>query len=298
MVIYADITFINNFLMTLAIIWAVGHILEYKTSWIRLLLAALIGTIYLFVIIIIKIYQLSLFINIAIHILLNILIAIAMVRVAFGRISKKHLWKGVGYLYLVSFITIGTTISIFYMYGGAPIQSSGFVLRVVGLLILVVIARYGWKFVQSYVTPDNFFVPVTIVTGDHRIRLKGLVDTGNKLKDPLTGVPVVIVYIKDIIELFPDKIKNKINSRNYDIYKIISIFNDDGWGNRVRVLPFSDLGQEHGILLGFRPDTIIIEYKDNYIKTRKVIIGLSGHKLDDEDSYQVLLHPQLIRLPV
>jgi len=153
MIIYIDVLFINNLLMTLAIIWAVGHLLEYKIKWFRLILASLIGTVYS--IIFFYCYNLNwpAWIIYIWYIAINIITALFMIRVAFGKMSRIKLFKSVIYLYLVSFITIGTTMSIFYINGGSPFNSkSEYTFIILGFIILIIIAKYGYGIFQRYIT--------------------------------------------------------------------------------------------------------------------------------------------------
>ncbi|HLV10368.1 MAG TPA: sigma-E processing peptidase SpoIIGA [Halanaerobiales bacterium] len=301
MIIYADITFIINLLMTLAIIRVVAYLLEINIKWKRLLLASFLGTIYTFIVIFIQSLNFDFILKCSMHIFLNILTAILIIWVSFHNTGRKKLIKAIAYLYLVSFITIGTTISIFYIYGGAPYSTSKAFLNLAGLIILIILAKTGWRFLKSYLFPEQFCLPVKIYYQNYSIKLEGLIDTGNNLNDPLTGVPVMIIYLKSLLPVFPEKcqkdLKKYLNTGvSENNLELINLFNQLGLGNRVRLLPFSDLGQEHGIMVGFRPDMVEIYYQENNIKTKKIILGLSRYQLNDEDKYQILVHPGIIKL--
>ena len=216
-----------------------------------------------------------------------------MIYIAFGKLSLKKLIKSIGYLYLVSFIVIGTILSVFYIYGIPPFQVKNFIIIIFGILILLFLGKIGWRIFQNYITPEEFYVPLKIYIKEMKIEVTGLVDTGNQLSDPLTGVPVLIVEMNQMKMIFSEKLIDEI-TKSDDLIKLIDIFNKYGWEDRIRVLPFSDLGQEQGMLLGFRPDRIKISYKKNIIETKKVIIGLTERTLDDNNKYQALIHPQLI----
>jgi stage II sporulation protein GA (sporulation sigma-E factor processing peptidase) len=294
MIIYADITFFNNFLMTLAIIWAVGHLLELKCCWRRLVLSAITGTIYTFVVLFIQYFIPTGFLKYILQVSLNLLTALLMIKIAFAGSGKHNFWKEVAYLYLVSFITIGTTLSIFYIYGGSPFKSGIFY----GLFVIIIIGKYGWRFFQSYITPEQFYLPVEVFFNRRSVCLTGLVDTGNNLSDPLTGVPVIIISIHDITGLFKEELQKELSDWQGDEMVLINLFNNHGLGNRVRLLPYSSLGQEQGILVGLRPDLIKITYQDKVIETDRIIMGLNRNQLDEKGEYQLLIHPRTIKLQV
>ena len=296
MIIYLDITFFNNLLMTLAIIWTVGHLLEYKTNWPKLISAALVGTLYTFIIIYLQQTSLLSALKYIFHLFLNLAVAVIMIRIAYGKMKKRRFWKGVLYLYLISFLTIGTILSIYYIYGGIPFASNRGLFIIFGLLILGLLANYGWRLVQHYITPEQFFLPVEIILNHQVLKLTGLVDTGNHLTDPLTRVPVLVLYIKEILPILPRELQEKLSTYQGDELSLINLFNQFGLGNRMRILPFSGLGQEHGLLVGLRPDKIRVFYHHKLIESDKIVIGLSKQKLDQGDEYQMLIHPQVIKL--
>ncbi|MFW6287997.1 MAG: sigma-E processing peptidase SpoIIGA, partial [bacterium] len=141
---------------------------------------------------------------------------------------------------------------------------------------------------------DQFFIPLSIYYQNNMVNLVGLLDTGNSLTDPFTKVPGIVVNLDDILSLFPLNIREELRKTGEDYIAIIDILNNAGLGDRVRILPFSDLGKENGIIPGFRPDFIELYYKEKTFRRRKCVIAVSRRKLDLNNEYQALIHPQLI----
>jgi stage II sporulation protein GA (sporulation sigma-E factor processing peptidase) len=221
-----------------------------------------------------------------------------MIYFAFGKISRKKYLKAVFYLYLLSFIVIGTILSLLNIYGISLFQVEKNMIKslMLGIIVLILLGKFGWSLFQNYITPEVFLVPIKIMIASDVVNIKGLVDTGNKLVDPLTKVPVIVLEINHIYSLLPQKLVDEIRCNQTDLLNIINSFNDFDWGHKIRVLPFSDLGQEHGMLLGLKPDNIIITYKNKLIQTDQVILGLTDHKLDQEEKYEALINPQILNL--
>lgn len=94
---------------------------------------------------------------------------------------------------------------------------------------------------------------------------------GNLLKENISNLPVVIVeknilsglidnsILENISEILSGKFLEETNSKIYD-YKL-------------RIIPFSSLGNKDGLLLGFRPDYIKV-YTDEDNFEKEVIIGI------------------------
>ena len=83
-------------------------------------------------------------------------------------------------------------------------------------------------------------------------RVTALLDTGNLLKDPVTGCPVLIVGADAAMELL-DIQKEALN----DPIGFLSAAEQPGF----RLLPFRGVGQPHGMLLAARIDRVLINGK-------------------------------------
>ncbi|MFW6016849.1 MAG: sigma-E processing peptidase SpoIIGA [bacterium] len=298
MIIYADITFFNNFLMTLAILWAIAKILDIDYSLLRLCLSALVATIYLFIVLIIQVMGLSIIPYFIIHIGLNLFSAITIIKLAFPSLNQKKTIKSVIYLYLITFIIIGTTIAIFFLLGRDPylaeIDLVKIQLRLLALFAIFILANFAWSIFQNYKKVEDYYLSVRVYYQNESIEVIGLVDTGNSLIDPISRMSVIIVNYEEILPLFPELLEDNLLFED-DLLKIIDVFSKYNYGNRIRLIPFSDLSKEHGILIGFRPDYVEIKYNNYISKNKKCIIALSKRRLDNNNEYQALVHPNLLR---
>ncbi|MFW5981445.1 MAG: sigma-E processing peptidase SpoIIGA, partial [bacterium] len=203
MIIYADITFINNFLMTFAILWALAKIMELEYSIVKLSIAAFIATIYLFIVLLIQVFNIYSPINVLLHIVLNLTAAFIIIKISFSDLNKKEALKVIIYFYLITFITIGTSISIFYLIGSTPYRPRIHLL-ILAFSTVFILANCAWSLFQRYKKVDQYFLPIKIYFKQRTVELIGLVDTGNSLSDPISGRPVVIVNLEKLYPLFPE----------------------------------------------------------------------------------------------
>ena len=100
---------------------------------------------------------------------------------------------------------------------------------------------------------------ITICFDGSRITAKALCDTGCSLTDPISGYPAIIISPHIATELF----KNK-NNTNLPFHKY-------------RVLPFSTIDTQSGIIHGFIPDSVLI----NGTKITKAVVGIAETKLSE-----------------
>ena len=58
---------------------------------------------------------------------------------------------------------------------------------------------------------------------------------------------------------------------------------------KLSIIPFSSLGNEKGLLLGFKPDYINVYFEDNVHIKNDIIIGIYTRKLSRANNYTSLI---------
>lgn len=190
MIIYIDLIFILNMILDLLLLITVKITLKRNIRFIRLLLGSFIGglsIIFLFI----PISSIILFIY-------KIIISIIMVLSTFGFKSLKYTINNLIYLYMTSTILGGflylLNIEYSYKQQGLIFINNGLSINFIFILISVPI------FVLLYIKSNknlkenyNLYYNVLINIDDRYINLTGYLDTGNKLKDPITNKKIIIV---------------------------------------------------------------------------------------------------------
>lgn len=97
------------------------------------------------------------------------------------------------------------------------------------------------------------FVPVTISCGGKTAFVTALVDTGNTLRDPISGKPVLVVD-----ETVAGKLSTLTHAQLRDPIATLSQCPDPGY----RLIPFSAVGSPGGMLLGLRPDSLHVDGRE------------------------------------
>jgi stage II sporulation protein GA (sporulation sigma-E factor processing peptidase) len=65
---------------------------------------------------------------------------------------------------------------------------------------------------------------------------------------------------------------------------------------RIRLVPFRGINKGGQFMLAIKPDQVRVRYKEQWITTSKVLVGLDGGRLSSDGSYQAILHPALIEI--
>ena len=289
---YLDITLIINAAMDAFLLLFTAHLLRRKVYFLNLLAGVVIGCLPVFLII----YQYSTLTTIS-----KLLVPIAMVGIT---LRTKDIWslaKGVLYFSLLAAICGGVFYALLGWLGISGINSY-WTLWILPLAALFLIGGYR---IWEKSSKNNQFLDSVIFQaevsfeGGKPLIVKALLDTGNDLRDPLTGTPVMLLEERAAREVLPEKIleflklpwKESPNpwsilwkSDEYFLQKIVFIaangVNGQSW------------------LLGVRLGKIKISQGGNMYQEQSVTIALVEQILNSEHRFQALLHPEQIPNPV
>ena len=64
--------------------------------------------------------------------------------------------------------------------------------------------------------------------------------------------------------------------------------------SKLKLIPFSSLGKQNGMLIGIKPDYIKIKTEEKENKIENVIIGIYNKSLTKKGEYQALIGMELI----
>ncbi|MEG1996860.1 MAG: sigma-E processing peptidase SpoIIGA, partial [Clostridiales bacterium] len=224
-------------------------------------------------------------------------------------LQLAYAWQGVGdflrlaaVFYLIAFAMAGAALaaSSFLAEQGIRIGASqtvkgGTLLFALGAA--VALGRQGLRLLRKSWQKDNFLVTVEITAAGRRLKLPVLIDTGNNLSEPVSGLPVIVTSYTVVRELFPQGLKVLFQQYGAvdpaEIIQHLNVNGDaDGWAKRLRLIPFSSIGKNHGLLLGFRPDKVVVT-AENGCFIAQAIVGLSPRELTGED-FTAVMNPQIM----
>jgi stage II sporulation protein GA (sporulation sigma-E factor processing peptidase) len=297
--VYLDVIWFLNFLFDSLLLSLTAIMLKRKVSWWRIFLGGLLGSMIIFL-------SFSPFATLAGSPFVKIAFSIGMVLIAFGFKRTRFFFKAVVFLYLSTFLTGGTLIGVHYFIKFdnqltsevllASVRGFGDPISWLFVMIGFPIAWYFSKNAVNKIEMTNIqyeqLVNVHFSIHDLQFTLKGLVDSGNQLYDPITKAPVMIVSIHQMKEKIPSEIMNMVEEPETFIFgnKEIPIY----WENKIKIIPCRVVGQEHQLIIAFKPDQLEIETDNGKINVTKALVSLTMQKLSGDDSFQCIVHPQMV----
>lgn len=285
MTIYIDVVFIENLLLNYIILCATAIISKSKIHGFRFLLASSFGSLYAILNYIIKITTLENF-------LLKLFISSFMIITSFDNKKLKTFFKNLIMFYLTSFTFGGAAFMLLFFINpenvvyenGHFVGTYPLMIAIYGCILGFIIIALVAKIIKNKIS--NTLCDLEIGFRGKVVNLKTLIDSGNLLKEPITNQDVIVVQKSSLEGLIDKEILNEailmLNG------KLIGDMTDEVYKFKFKIIPFSSLGNENGVLVGFKPDFVKI-YNDEKIVKKDVIIGIYDGKLSKTNLYTSLI---------
>lgn len=258
--LYIDVLFLENFMMDYLLLLLVRQVIRCPSGCGRAALGALAGSLLFCVTVVMPVP-----VPAVKFILLYVVSAVLMVRTGLAVTGGKQLAAAFGILYGAGFLAGGIMIHLSLYTGLVEVGSLFFALAV-----------------ASYFTASGILGLINLTLGHTRYRcradlyqdgkkvtLLAVIDTGNSLRDPLTGEPVSILDPSAAAELLGRSLPA-----------------------RIRYIPYRSVGCAEGLLPAVRLDRLCIhEHGSRWIE--KPLVGISAERISEDGTYRMILHPDL-----
>lgn len=292
MTIYLDIILLENICMNYIILLATGLIVKNKINNLKIFLSSLLGSIYAVCTYITKLEIYS-------TIIMKIILSIAMVYLAFDSKNIKQMLKQLIIFYLTSFAFGGCAFALLYfirpqdilMRNGVYIGTYPLKIALLGGIVGFIIINISFKIIKNRINKKSMFCDVEIYLNDKVSKVHALVDTGNLLKEPITGNSVIVVEKEKLYNLIPNEILDNIEKI---IYQNDNLEIDNEYISKLRLIPFSSLGMPNGMLIGTKVDKIKIDFEEEEINITNVVTGIYNKTLTKNGLYNALIGLDLL----
>ena len=308
MTIYIDIVLIENLIMNYIILFTTAVVLKIKVNHIRLILASLLGAGYSIIAYmgIIKVYS---------SIILKIILSVLIIYIAFNPQNIKKMCKDLLLFYLVSFVFGGATFALIYiikpqnilMKNGLFLGTYTLKTVMLGAVVAFCIIIGAFAIIKNKISKKDMFCEIEILINQKKIKTKAMIDTGNMLKEPITNVPVIVVEHILLYSCMPKEILNNLKEIMGGDFKNIPCDIQEKYISKLKLIPFSSLGKQNGMLIGIRPEYVkVITDEQEKINigaalvfifkkiNKNVIIGIYEKSLTKKGEYQALIGIELL----
>lgn len=293
MTLYIDVLFIENLIMNYILIYMTSFFGKIKVKHMRLFISSVIGAIYAVLSCISNwgVYQLT---------ISKLILSAVMVLIAFSPKKVLDFFKYMLIFYLITFVLGGSIFGLMYFLNYTSVSINGVVymddfpikIFMIATVSIFIAIKLGFYLFANKIRLKERLFKIKIDVLDKSVETTALLDTGNLAVDPLTKMPVVIIEKSELKYFLSEDIVELFDEENLDdFYNKVFELNAE-WRTRLRIIPFSSLGSESSMMIGFKPDKLYI-YERN-IQTEKVIIAVCDKKLSRDDTYNALIGAELV----
>ena len=250
--LYVDVLFLVNFMMDYILLLLVRRMLKCNATHLRVCLGAVLTCI---VIIIPFPYSVKFLFS---YFIINTLMLVTGLK-----IKKIHsLMKAMILLYIGTFL-MGGMMGYVRQY-----------VRFGGLLLFLSIAFYYaisgmWNFLCYLQRKNNYICKTMLLYKGKTCEVTSLIDTGNCLKDAMSGAAISILDKKVAQELFEGACIEKLH-----------------------YIPYHSIGKSQGVMPVLQIDGMHVYCEEEYV-LEKPWIAISEEQISKTDEYQMILNPNL-----
>lgn len=236
------------------------------------------------------------------NLIFKLILSIVMIYVSFKPKNMKEFLRQITFFYLTSFVFGGAALGVIYMVNAGKISIQNgiiignYTLKTIfmGIILAFIIIVVAFKFIKTKISKNDLFCNITIKINRKSVKTKAMVDTGNLLKEPITNIPVAVVEHKILYNVVPTEILENIENILGGDFSNISENVKKEYMSKLKVIPFSSLGRQNGMLLGLKADALEIEESDGTKIVDRIIIGIYNKKLSKRGEYGALLGIDII----
>lgn len=295
-VIYIDVLFVVNLIVNYLLLRISCIFSGLKPNKLRIFLGGIAGACYA---VLIFFPDFSV-IHTTIY---KFLVSMLIIAISSPFYSARSYIKTVFIFYAVSFTFGGCVLGVFYFSNigtqlGA-IYSNGVLYFNLPWTILAVsgVVFYGsvklfYIVSKSGLRKGHFKKKIILYYKNRTTEITALLDTGNSLIDPITMSPVIVAEYKFLKRLFEKEMLNdldRISTDNFD-WIIPSLAQK---GLATRLIPFSSVGKDNGLLLGFIPDKVEIHDDCGVKNMGNCVVAIYDSPLSKDNSFGALVNPYI-----
>ena len=196
--IYGDVLAAVNFTVTLMILQLCGRILGVRPGRVAKYLSASLGAAASFIIFV----PIS---SVALQLLYRLAVSVLLVGTAFPALTKRAYLRAIGVFYLVSILFAGVTMLLVWLRPSSGFYTAnGVVYYNIRPVLLLACLAAAYAVVTLYDrftakrTPSREIYRIVIARNGRTLPVLALADSGNRLVEPFSGLPVLVVNAAEV----------------------------------------------------------------------------------------------------
>lgn len=295
MVLYLDAVWLLNLFIDACLLKLSAVMLKRRLSHLRLWLGALLAS----TIVLLMFTPLSAVVS---HPAGKLIFSALIILVAFGYGRLSVFLQNLAAFYFTAFAIGGGLFATHYFILNEPFYAEGltnisfgdpisWIMVIVGFPLLWLFSKRRMQQTAVRKWQSAFGAEVTIHVFDRTICAKGMIDSGNKLYEPLTRTPVMFLSRQACGDQLPDAFFSA--DHGAQLLAENASFSSE-WTGRLTLIPYRSVDGAPRLITAFRPDRVLIFHEGKRIECKKVYVALTEHELNAAGDFNSILHPDML----
>ncbi|HHW74050.1 MAG TPA: sigma-E processing peptidase SpoIIGA [Firmicutes bacterium] len=286
---YLDLLFSISVLVHYSLLLLTAKFFHRQSSSGRLLMGASLGAF--------AVLLLPLPLSKVAAVVLILVLPLLMVLVAFWPLRLREAIYSWGAFFLFSFMLAGALTALLNLErfrrlfstaaGSLVLCGSCAALYLLFSLLRPLSEEKGWQRLWS--------VELQVAWRGREKRVPAYLDTGNRLRDPFSSLPVIVIDYRCLEEMLPPALYRVLADEGEQSWRALEQLPDPGLARSFTLIPCYGVGRGEKLLLGLKPDDVIL-YEGGQSRSlgSKVYLGLTRRGFGPAADYRALLPPDLL----
>ncbi|GGL44716.1 sigma-E processing peptidase SpoIIGA [Sporolactobacillus putidus] len=297
MVLYLDAVWLLNLLIDASLLQLTALMLKRRTNRIRFWLGAFTASS----IVLILFTPLAFLVD---HPLGKFLFSLFIIFVTFGFRRLSVFVQNLAAFYFLAFGIGGGLFALHYFFQSDSFYANSRFLTTlnygdpISWIVIVTGFPFLWFFSkkridQTVVRKWQSSTGAELIIQMHNltIKAKAIIDSGNKLYEPLTRFPVMFLSRDACKDALPSALFQTASDPES---MLIREDLPDDLKNRLALIPFMAVDGSRQFTAAIRPDQVLIMHEGKLIECRKVYVALTEHTLSSSGDFDSILHPDML----
>lgn len=263
MIVYMDIVVIENLIINYFLILITTQVMGTKVRTINMLLSSFLGALYTLLMFSSKFHMFT-------NLFGKLLVAIIMVAITLRTRKIATILKGSLIFIVNSFTFVGICFFFALVQNEYNLTKSFTISKysskyiLFSILIIYIMLNRIIFYIKSRITLSNLIYDIELNIENKIIKIKGFLDTGNELVEPVTLLPVIIAE------------KKCFSSINFDNKQMFNI-------------PYKVVNGHSNVMQGFKVKNIKIYDTNSNILIKDAIVCFCDKNISSNGDYEALL---------
>lgn len=294
-VVYIDVLFLVNFFMDFIVLTLTGNFLRLRAGILKRIFGAAFGAFC---------YCIMLYLPWKYRVWgsrgLMLLAACIMGKIVFSIKGPKKMAQFLLLFHAAAFFLEGTATAVYHYtklgyYIRKAVKGDLYAKIITGtlagmVLVSCLLIKMTVSCIRKRQNDSRLYYEVELFRGNRRKKATALFDTGNHLKEPVSGKPVVLTDMTFAGELLEEEIRTAVRK----FYRTGDMQTAGEAVSCMRLVPYHSVGKKYGVLVAVFLDRMTIQMEQGVIEKTGVCVAIAEEPVSARKGYQVILNAESV----